>query len=193
MQAWKPLLIIVPTGLLLGVVGGHYAQPVMTQKADDGSLQASFETRAQRYGTAEQAQPQDATYYSGGYSYPPYLDDRMMEGDREITGWQGPSFAGWPAYEPAPLPSAEELEAQVAARNAALDQRAWVQSGAGADDNSATEAAADGAADAGTNPNEASPSPADSATVGGPKVVVLSPSAPSAEPRTADGNLPAIW
>ena len=55
MQAWKPLLFIVPAGLLLGAIGGNYARPVLTQRVDDGSLQALFETRAQRYGTSAAA------------------------------------------------------------------------------------------------------------------------------------------
>jgi hypothetical protein len=199
-QAWKPLLLIVPAGLLLGAIGGNYARPVLTKRADDGSLQAMFETRSQRYGApATQAAPEDATYYSGGYSYPPYLDNRMLGGDREITGWQGPSFADWPEYQPAPLPSAAEPEAQVAARDAALDQRALGSATAGTEDQTAAQAAAATAANVAANADAQSlPDRTDGEDVAmGPKVVIVSSTDPSAappsEPRTADGKLPAIW
>jgi hypothetical protein len=196
-QAWKPLLLIVPAGLLLGALGGQYARPVMTQRPDDGLLQSLLGTRGERSGAAAaEAAPDDASYYSGEYSYPPYLDDRMGGQDREITGWQGPSFAGWPEYKPAPMPSVAQLEAEVAARDAALGQRASGEYREGRDDESAAEAAADAAGDAAANAADQarstsidSQSSAEDAKDSPP----ASPAAPSAEPRTADGNLPAIW
>ena len=193
MQAWKPLLFVVPAGLLLGAIGGNYARPVMTQRLDDSSLQALFETRAQRYGTQPtQAAPEDATYSSDQYSYPPYLDDRMLGGDREITGWQGATFANWPEYKP----SAAELEAQVAARDAALGQRAWAAAPTAAGDRTAAEAAAAAADDVAANAGDAAVSAGTDSqgTTTGPKVVVVSEAlATPSEPRTADGKLPAIW
>jgi hypothetical protein len=198
-QAWKPLLIVIPAGLLLGAIGGQYARPVMTQHPD-ASLEALFESREQRYGTdTARAQPEDASYYSGEYSYPPYLDDRMMGDGREITGWQGPSFADWPEYTPAQMPSIAQLKAQLAARDAALGQRAWGGYGEDNADVSAAEAASAAAADAAANAADATQQSAVARQdpVDGPKVVVFSqadlPSEPSTEPRTPDGDLPAIW
>jgi hypothetical protein len=198
-QAWKPLLIVIPAGLLLGSIGGHYAQPVMTEHPDS-SLDALFQSRAERNGAdAAAPQPQDASYYSGEYSYPPYLDDRMLGDGREITGWQGPSFADWPEYTPAPMPSVAQLQAQLAARDTALGQRAWGGYGETDEDVSAAEAASAAAADAAANAADiAQPhlsDQADSST--GPKVVVFSqatlPAGANGEPRTPDGGLPAIW
>lgn len=199
MQAWKPLLLIIPAGLLLGALGGQYARPVLTEHPDDG-LQSLFGSHGDRSGTpVADASPEDASYDSGGYSYPPYLDDRMTGSDREITGWQGPSFAGWPEYKPAPMPSVAQLEAEVSARDAALGRRALREYGEGTDDKSAAEAAADAAGDAAANAaDQARTTSSDSQSPAeGSKAAVLSlpasSTAPSAEPRTADGNLPAIW
>jgi hypothetical protein len=197
-QAWKPLLIVVPAGLVLGAIGGQYARPVMTQHPDS-SLQALFESRAQRYGSeAVATEPQDASYYSGEYSYPPYLDDRMLGDGREITGWQGPTLDDWPEYRPAPMPSIAQLQAQLAARDAALGRRSWGGYGESAEDVSSAEAASDAAANAAANAADfAQPDFDGQDSPGGPKVVVVSQSAPSTgaapEPRTPDGNLPAIW
>ena len=197
MQAWKPLLIVLPTGLMLGAIGGQYARPVMTDQADESSLQSAFKSRAEHNRTSgNQAQPEDAEYYAGGYSYPPYLDDRMLGGDREITGWQGPSFADWPEYRPS-SPSAAQLEAQLAARDAALGRRAWDSFGTG-DEQTAAEAAADAAADAAANASatyRSGPFGGDGG-VSGSKVAALPPSSGSTtsrEPHTPDSNLPAIW
>lgn len=200
MQAWKPLLLIVPAGVLLGALGGQFARPVMTQHPDDGLLQSLFGSHGGRSGTpVAEAPPEDASYYSGGYSYPPYLDDRMTGSDREITGWQGPSFAGWPEYKPAPMPSVAQLEAEVSARDAALGQRAAGEYEESTDEKSAAESAADAAGDAAANAaDEARSTSMDGqSSAEGPKAAILSPpaspAAPSAEPRSANGNLPAIW
>lgn len=199
MQAWKPLLIVLPSGLLLGAIGGHYARPVMIGRADDSALQSAFESRAQRYGTTgAQTPPDEGSYYSGGYSYPPYLDDRMLGDDREMTGWEGPSFADWPLYQPATTPSATQLEAQLAARDAALGRHAWDNSTTG-DEQTAAEAAADAAGNAAANAGDEyrSSTANDDGSSGAPKVIVISAagtgSVSSAEPRTPDSNLPAIW
>jgi len=198
-QAWKPLLIVIPAGLLLGSIGGHYARPVMTEHPDT-SLDALFQSRAERNGAdAAAPQPQDASYYSGAYSYPPYLDDRMLGGGREIVGWQGPRFSDSPEYKPAPMPSVAQLQAQLAARDAALGQRAWSGYGESDEDVSAAEAASAAAANAAANAADpAQPRFSDEAdSPAGPKVVVFSHATPPAvangEPSTPDGNLPAIW
>ena len=184
MQAWKPLLIIIPAGLVLGAVGGQYARPQLIERATDPSLQALFESRAQRYG-GDSAQPQlrNEVYYAGQYSYPPYLDDRMMGGDREITGWQGPTFSDWPEYKPAPMPSVAQLQAQVAARDAALGRRAWGGYDEAPEDVSGAEAASQAAANAAASAAQAQPSAANNPAV----------AANGEEPRTPDGDLPAIW
>jgi hypothetical protein len=198
LQAWKPLLIVLPAGLMLGAIGGHYSRPVMTDPADESSQQSAFRSRAERNGSSGmQAQPADAEYYAGGYSYPPYLDDRMLGGDREITGWQGPSFADWPEYQPAATPSSAQVEAQLAARDAALGRRAWDSFGTG-DEQTAAEAAADAAADAAANAADGyrSGTFGGDGSANGPKAATLPPSSGSTtsrEPRTPDGNLPAIW
>lgn len=104
MQPWKPLLVIVPAGLVLGIIGGKLAHPVMQERASE-PWQSMFETRAQRYGTAGaySSQPQSSIAYVGGYSYPP-----------DTSGWSD-------AYDPpdwldedVPLPTLAELDARQA-------------------------------------------------------------------------------
>jgi hypothetical protein len=185
MREWKPLLIVIPAGLVLGAVGGQYARPELIERAADPSLQSLFESRTQGNGT-DSAPPelQDEVYYADQYSYPPYLDDRMLGSDREITGWQGPTFSDWAEYKPAPMPSVAQLQAQVAARDAALGKRAWGGYGEAPEDVSAAEAASEAAADASASAGQAAqPSPANNPAV----------AATGDEPRTPDGDLPAIW
>jgi hypothetical protein len=197
-KVWKPLIFIIPAGLALGAIGGEYARPVMTQRGDDGSPQSYFETRAQRYGSAtSDPQYQDATYYSGGYSYPPYLDYVPRDDDKAAVGWQSPDFANLPAYTPTPMPTIAQLEAEVAARDAALGQRATATAETSADDQATADVAAEGAGDAVTTADQTQPADADtSATEGHPKIVIVSqaapPDTPSVEPKTADGTQ-AIW
>jgi hypothetical protein len=35
MQAWQPLLLILPAGLLLGMIGGRHAHPQMQQRGGE--------------------------------------------------------------------------------------------------------------------------------------------------------------
>jgi hypothetical protein len=171
----------------------------MTQRGGDGSLQSYFETRAQRYGiSTSDPQYHDATYYSGGYSYPPYLDYAPRDNDDEgAVGWQGPDFANLPAYTPAPMPTIAQLEAEVAARDAALGRRAAATAETSADEQATADVVAQGAGDAATTADQTQPPDTDtSAAEGHPKIVIVSqaapPDTPSAEPRTADGTQ-AIW
>lgn len=185
MQAWKPLLIAIPAGLLLGIAGGHFAHPVMKERGDDGWLEAMFETRAARDGRTPVAPPQEATYYVGGPSYDPSLKD-----DRNVTAWQGPDFSDWPEYKPAPMPTIAELEAEVAARDAALERHATAGAATAVADE---DPVADAAADARRIANEMNATAANPPT---PQVADAAPApdpAPGTEPRSADGALPAIW
>jgi hypothetical protein len=100
MQVWKPLALIVPAGLLLGMVGGHLARPIMPERAIE----------PWRSG-AEQAEPADYPAlapspmpYAGGYSYPP---------DTGVEAWD-PGQDRW-AYADIPLPTIAELDARQAA------------------------------------------------------------------------------
>ncbi len=103
MQMWKPLALIVPAGLVLGMIGGHLARPVMQDRAVE-PWQSIFGTRAQQYGTADYpVQPQGPMTYVGGYSYPP-----------EPSDWSKPyDEAEWNDSR-APLPAIAELDARQA-------------------------------------------------------------------------------
>ena len=74
MQPWKPLLAILPAGLLVGLVGGQASRPVMLIE-DERPWPRSVREKA---GETEQWQPayDDASFnfYSRGYSYRPDLD-----------------------------------------------------------------------------------------------------------------------
>ncbi len=194
MQMWKPLLIIVPAGLMLGAIGGHYARPVMKQRAGDDPWQQTFGRRAQRDGAV--ARPDDRTvsynaYYAGGPSYPPPAADD----DRAIAGWQGPDFRNWPDYKPEPMPTIEQLEAEVARRDTALDRQAMADGETVAGETPPADADTRASGDAA----DVDPKPQ---TYGGqiaghPQVVTMprssSPATTTPEPRTAGGKLPAIW
>lgn len=105
MQLWKPLALIVPAGLVLGMIGGHLARPEMQVRAGEPS-QRMFETRAQRYGSAESYPAQPA--YVGGYSYPPYLSAPTTDRSQP---YGGPDWT----YADEPLPTIAELDARQAA------------------------------------------------------------------------------
>jgi hypothetical protein len=107
MPLWKPLLIVLPAGMALGMVGGHLARPIMAQRVTDDPTQSMFQTRADRYGLAASSadQAQDGLGYVGGYSYQP---------------GSASSDANWAqsheyAYAGGPLPSVAELDARQAA------------------------------------------------------------------------------
>jgi hypothetical protein len=178
MNAWKPLLIVVPAGLVLGAVGGHLAKPVMTQHASDEAWQAMFETRAEHYGSsgAYPPQPQYQQAYVGGYSYAPFADDQDIP-------WSPPEPDAW-IYSDASLPTVAELDARQAALLADPNVE-FAVSPPGDQVEQAAEQAQAAAADA----SQAQPQ-------GHPKTVDFASAAPMVvgpEPRTADGKLPAIW
>jgi hypothetical protein len=167
------LLVVIPAGLLLGAVGGHYARPVLQQRADDAELQRIFQSATKRRDAQVPAAPtlSHAAPQTGGIPYIPASTD-----DRTMTGWQGPDFAEWPEYTPAPMPTIEELQAELARRDAALGEAASSPEGDGA---------VVAAADAQLTANDAK-----AAAVSGRARAVP---APGPEPRTAGGTLPAIW
>lgn len=176
MQVWKPLLIVVPAGLLLGMAGGHWANPVMTQRTGDEAGQAMFQARGDRYGTttAYPGEAEQPIAYVGGYSYPPYL----MHDASGAAVYDSSPFA----YSDIPLPTVAELDAKQAALLADPDVEFASKP------QPAVEQAAD-AAQAVADQAQQMPGQA--------KEIAFAPSAPAAqlapEPRSADGSLPAIW
>jgi hypothetical protein len=103
MELWKPLALIVPAGLLLGMIGGKLAHPVMQQRAVE-PWQSIFGARAQPYGATDYpVQPEGPMTYVGGYSYPP-----------DTGEWSRPyDKADW-TYADVPLPTIAELDARQA-------------------------------------------------------------------------------
>lgn len=201
MQFWKPLLIIVPAGLILGVIGGHYTRPVLKQRGDGSSPLQKFGVHA----STGDAGVQPA--FSNGipdvppnFAGDPARQPGVTEDDRAITGWHGPDFARFPDYKPAPLPTIDQLKAEIDSREAALGKRADAGARPG---ETAVDAAGDAAvraADAAdsADPEDGPPAASDGqAGAGRPKIVTIVPSTSrstiSREPRTADGKLPAIW
>lgn len=186
MQVWKPLLAILPAGLVLGMIGGHYARPVVQQRPGEDAVSKLFGDRSAGANTAAIAPDPSYPAYdvAGPDSVPAFADD-----DREITGWQGPDFKNWPAYTPAPMPTIAQLQAETAARDAALDRHAYGQSTSSRDGESAADAAENAADDAASRfespDTSGKPRPQDFPSP--------SPGPQTAEPRTADGKLPAIW
>lgn len=181
MPLWKPLLLIAPAGLLLGAIGGRMAQPVLTQRESDATLQAMFQTRADRYGSssAYPAQTADVTYYDGGYSFVPDWVSRVD------ANWSPPHEDAWSySYAAAPLPSVAQLDARQAALLADPEKQFAVHH-----------------PDLAGEPAEAAPAAApdtSAAQTGGETVAMAAtpstgePPAQSSEPRKADGE-PAIW
>lgn len=103
MQLWKPLALIVPAGLVLGMIGGHLARPEMQARVTQ-PWQSVIGTRAQQYGSADYpVQLQGPMTYVGGYSYPPDASDRSQPYDRAGA-----------TYADAQLPTISELDARQA-------------------------------------------------------------------------------
>jgi hypothetical protein len=167
---WKPLLIILPAGLLLGMAMGQSARPVMTQRVSDEPWQAMFHSRADRDGSTNAYPSQVAgPAYDGGYSYAPaWVTD---------ASWTPPDYT---RYADVPLPTVAQLDARQARLLADPDKEFAVAPTADAVAGAAqdTQVAADQARQGAGEPaaDLASADPADVAP----------------EPRTADGQ-PAIW
>lgn len=169
MPLWKPMLLIVPAGLALGAIGGNLAHPVMQERAGDHAAQAMFRNRADRYALPNSYPDpsQDGLPYVGGYSYAPFEPDPTQ-------GWSPPYDDREWAYSDLPLPRIAELDARQAALLADPDVEF-----------SATPPMAKADPPADSAPSSAETSTADA-----------TPAAPvdsGPEPRSADGQLPAIW
>jgi hypothetical protein len=103
MQLWKPMALIVPAGLVLGMVGGKLAHPVIQERAVE-PWQSIFGSRTQQGGSASfPVQPDEPMAYVGGYSYPPDADGRS--GSYDTTDW---------TYAAVPLPTVAQLDARQA-------------------------------------------------------------------------------
>jgi hypothetical protein len=176
MPLWKPLLLLAPVGLVLGMIGGNLAKPVVNQRESDGALQAMFQTRAERYGldSSSPAQAASPTYYDGGYSFVPDWATRSN------ANWSPPTEDAWSySYAAAPLPTLAQLDARQAALLADPDKQFAVHQPVEASE--APDVAPAATTDA--KPPQAN---GDSIAMAGESV----PGSP--EPRRADGE-PAIW
>ncbi|MBO0749735.1 MAG: hypothetical protein J2O44_04805, partial [Porphyrobacter sp.] len=145
-------MIVLPAGLALGTVGGHWARPVMMERAGDAAWQAMFQTRADRDGNSNPYPEQPQMTYVGGYSYPPDLAGRVD------PGWTPPKLDAWTYANDVPLPTVAELDARQAALLADPDVEFAVHKPA-ADRSESADVAAQSPAD------EAQPAPEQSAAV----------------------------
>jgi hypothetical protein len=171
MRLWQRLLLIVPAGLLLGMAGGQFAQPVMTQRLGDEPWQSMFQTRADRDGASSDypTQPEGPMTYDGGYSYAPAWASH--------DDWSPPDYYH---YSDVPLPTLAELDARQAALLADPEKQF-----ASTPPPEAVEQAADDAEAAADQARQ-------SATVPAASVAAADPAELAPEPHTADGQ-PAIW
>ena len=172
MRLWQRMLIIVPAGLLLGMAGGQFAQPVMTQRVGDEPWQSMFQTRADRDGASTEypAQAEGPMTYDGGYSYAPAWASN--------DNWSPPDYYH---YADAPLPTVAELDA----RQAALLADPEKQFAVATPPPNAVELAANDAEAAAEQARQSAAAPAAS-------VAAADPADLAPEPHTADGQ-PAIW
>lgn len=103
MQLWKPLALIVPAGLVLGMIGGHLARPEMQARVLE-PWQSVFGTRAGQHGSGDYpVQSEGPMTYVGGYSYPPDTRDRSQPYDGSGS-----------TYADAQLPAIAKLDARQA-------------------------------------------------------------------------------
>jgi hypothetical protein len=104
MKLWQRLLIIVPAGFVLGMVGSRFAQPVMNQRVGDRPSQAALQTTADRDGAPSgyPARTDGATAYEGGYGPAPAWAAR------------GDGAAGQTPYSDVSMPTLAELDARQA-------------------------------------------------------------------------------
>lgn len=103
MQMWKPIALIVPAGLVLGMIGGKLAHPVMQDRAVE-PWQSIFGNRSQEGGSTNYpVQPEGPMTYVGGYSYPP--DTNTWPDTYGNSDW---------TYDDVPLPSIAQLDARQA-------------------------------------------------------------------------------
>lgn len=178
MPLWKPMLMIVPAGLALGAIGGNLAHPVMQQRPGDDAVQAMFQNHADRYAlsNAYPEQPQGDLPYVGGYSYAP----DWARGSAQ--GWSSPYDEREWAYSDLSLPKLTDLDA----RHAALLANPEVEFAVTVpvdEPRGAADVAQASAADA------AEPSTETTTT----DMAVAATMERGPEPRSVDGQLPAIW
>lgn len=106
MQAWKPLLLILPAGLLLGMIGGRYAHPVMQQRGGDEPWRQMLEPniRPSNPRIMVENPPIDPMPYGPSSSF----------AEQATVEWPDP-YAGtrWDPASAEPLPSVAELDAQL--------------------------------------------------------------------------------
>ena len=164
MQVWKPLLIIIPAGLVLGAYGGELANPVVQLRGGDEPWRQMFQPQIEpgHSGIMIEAPPQDP--YVGGYSYAPSF------AELEPVEWPEPQVDydyGWAGHPDMPLPTMEELDARLAANT--VEPAPPITHSRRPLDVRRTDAGAD-------------PAGADQAQEPLP-----------GEPRAANGALPAIW
>jgi hypothetical protein len=170
MRLWQRLAIIAPAGLLLGMAGGQFARPVLTERLGDAPWQAMFQHRGDRYGTTADypAQPEGPMTYDGGYSYAPAWAGQ--------ADWLPPDFD---RYGDIALPSVAELDARQAALLADPEKQF------------ASSAPSEAIVQAG-NDAEAAAEQARETAAGPASVAAADPAELAPEPHTADGQ-PAIW
>ncbi|MGZ3233184.1 MAG: hypothetical protein ACXU7O_00620 [Croceibacterium sp.] len=156
-------MLIVPAGLILGMVGDKLARPVMAQRVTDKPWPSMLQTRSDREGQSQDYpdQQQGGQAYVGGYSFPPVMVATN-------AGWPPPHEDRW-AYADAPLPTVAQLDARQAALLADPE----------------VEFAVHPPAKPSEPTSEAAAAPTDSEG--------QSPPSFAPEPSTPDGQLPAIW
>lgn len=180
MKLWKPLLVILPAGLVVGLVGARLVDPRTTLAPEvNAAIQADIDRRAAlgyRPPPLDSGGTLDEEIAPGGNQRPDldwdeevwpedYVGGAHDHPDRLLS--ENPSRWSDDFYD-----SPDTRAGAEAAQAAALAARAVED---------ATRAAAEASAQTGSGtaePAEPAPSP--------------SP-APPREPRTADGDLPAIW
>lgn len=181
MKLWKPILLILPAGLVAGVIGARLVDPRPTLASERASSFLAESEGALNRPTPSYTQQRDSAQSNRPGGYRPDLDwdEEVWPGsggeaygyydDRRADGWEAATGDGLPFDDPASSSRPDIGRNRAAAEEAAL----------------AAERAAEEALRAADEP----PPPA-SAAPAQPRT----PAAPAErEPRTAEGELPAIW
>lgn len=175
MGAAKFLVATVGGGLLLGTIGGHFANPVMQQRGGDEPWREMLRPdipAASEQRTARAPQSGDLRPYGGNYSFPPPLMDETVQvwSPSDIDAeWleYGPAWPEPPTIADLEAWESSAPEAQALGRTESLPPASSIENAAAQAERVAEEvrAAAEVA------PTEELPP----------------------EPRVARGELPAIW
>ncbi len=185
MKLWKPLLVVLPAGLLLGIIGGRMVDSGNPRDAQEGAL---AQAEAVNQAALDAAQPEEWPAPAAADGRLPAVPDQRPQldwtaefapqDDGGAYDYDGDYFgAGRPALGGVDDTADEAGSGSGASRPFARDSEAAAAA------RSAGQAARDAAgiaAAAPTRPVAAAPAPAPAP-------------APVSEPRTADGDLPAIW